>query len=145
METIIERIIATTYHICGIGASIIAIYLFLFKRETISSAFKLLINYSKQLTLSDLKSKFERLNDFDANDEKQKVEVINILHEIEGQINGNISLKQEFSEVLKKVNSYTSLKKKITEPIKRSLISELRENLRNLDIQNFNGIINKKQ
>lgn len=145
MTTLIERIIATISDVFAIAASSIAVYLFLFKKEQISSAFSLLINYSKQLTLTDLKAKFERLNDYNANDEKQREEVINILHEIEGQINGNKNLKQEFNDVLKKVVSYTTSKKEISEPHKRSLVSELRENLRNIDIENYNGLISKKK
>ncbi len=143
MTTLFERIIATISDVFAFLASLIAVYLFLFKREKISSAFNLLINYSKQLTLTDLKAKFERLNDYNANDEKQKDEVINILHEIEGQINGNKILKEEFGDVLKKVSSFTGAKKEITEPYKRSLVSELRENLRNIDIENYNGLIGK--
>jgi len=145
MTTLFERIIDTLSDVFALLASVIAVYLFLFKRDKISSAFNLLINYSKQLTLTDLKAKFERLNDYNANDEKQKVEVINILHEIEGQINGNRVLKEEFGGVLKKVSSITSAKKEITEPYKRSLVSELRENLRNIDIENYNGLIGKKK
>ena len=144
MTTLIERIIATISDVFAFAASLIAVYLFLFKREKISTAFNLLINYSKQLTLTDLKAKFERLNDYNANDEKQKEEVINILHEIEGQLNGNKNLKEDFSDVLKKVTSFTTAKKEITEPYKRSLVSELRENLRNIDVENYNGIIGKK-
>lgn len=144
MTTLLERIIASISDIFAFLASLIAIYLFLFKRDKISTAFNLLISYSKQLTLTDLKSKIERLNDYNASDEKQKNEVINILHEIEGQLNGNKNLKNEFSEVLKKVTSFTTSKKEISEPYKRSLVSELRENLRNIDVENYNGIITKK-
>lgn len=143
MIDIIERIISFLADIFSILAASIAAYLFLFKKEQISSAFNLLINYSKQLTLTDLKAKFERLNDYNANDDKQKEEVINILHEIEGQLNGNSKLKEEFKVVLKKVNSFTNGKKGITEPHKRSLVSELRENLRNIDIKNYNGVTKK--
>ena len=40
-------------------------------------------------------------------DPTQKEEVINILHEIEGQLNGNSKLKEEFKLVLKKkYNTY---------------------------------------
>ena len=144
MTTLFERILAITTNMFVIGASSIAIYLFIVKRNTIASAFRLLLNYSKQLTLSDLKGKLERLNNFNASDEKQQGEVLNILHEIEGQIIGNKALKEEFSEFLKKLSSYTSSKKEITEPKKRSLVSELRENLRSLDIDNYNGIVRKK-
>ena len=141
--TLFERILSVVSNFFAISASAIAVYLFLFKRDTISSAFRLLLNYSKQLTLSDLMGKLDRLNDFNATDDNQRVEVVNILHEVEGQILGNKSLKEEFPDFLKKLNGYTSGKKEISEPLKRSLVSELRENLRNLDVNNFKGINSK--
>lgn len=144
MTTLLERIIASVSDLLALFASLIAIYLFLFKKDKILTAFNLLINYSRQLTLTELKSKIERLNDYNANDEKQKDEVLNILHEIEGQLNGNKTLKTEFIGVLKKVSTYTSARKEISEAYKRSLVSELRENLRNIDIDNYNEIITKK-
>ena len=73
-------------------ASGIAVYIFLINKEKLSTAINLLLNYSKQLTLSELKFKIERLNDFTTNDADQKKEVINILSEIEGQIIGNKKL-----------------------------------------------------
>ena len=144
MITTIERIISAAQNIFSICGYLIALYLYFFKKDEISTAFNTLLNYSKQLSLTDLKSKFERLNDYNANDEKQKEEVINILHEIEGQLNGNVKLKGEFKTVLKKVNSFTNSKKEISEAYKRSLVNELRENLRNIDIETYNGITNKK-
>ena len=145
MNTLFERFISTASDLVTLIASSIAIFLFLFKREPIISALKVLINYSKQLTLTDLKSKIDRLNDHNANDEKQIEEVINILHEIEGQINGNKNLKVEFVDFLKKIITFTSGKKLITEPLKRSLVHELRELLRNINIENSLSLTNKKK
>ena len=53
-------------------ASGIAVYIFLINKEKLSTAINLLLNYSKQLTLSELKFKIERLNDFTTNDADQK-------------------------------------------------------------------------
>ena len=125
----------------GIAASI-AIFVFFFNRDKIKNALNILINYSYQLTLSELKYKIERLNDYNASDQAQKLEVINILNEIEGQINGNKSLKLKLSEQLNKISNFVDNVKSITEPKKRSLVSELRESIRHLDISNFNKIIN---
>jgi hypothetical protein len=124
-------------NILTIFASSIAIYIFIFNREKISSALNFILNYSTQLTLTDLKFKIERLNDFNAGNSDQRSEVINILHEIEGQILGNSLLKEKLNEQLQKIESFTQSPKSITEPRKRSLVSELRESVRNMDVNNF--------
>jgi hypothetical protein len=138
MVEIIEKIIDLTAKGTTIIASSIAIGIFIFKRKAISSALRLLLNYTRQLTLSDLKAKLERLNDFNASDSKQVEEVINIFNEIEGQIIGNKVLKNELKEVLDGIHLITSRQKEITEATKRSLVSQLRENIRGLDAHNFN-------
>ncbi len=126
-------------------ASSIAIYIFFFNREKISSAINFILSYSNQLTLSELKWKIEKLNDFTVNDNVQKLEVINILHEIEGQIIGNKVLNEKLSEQLQKVKGFTSNTKSLTEPKKRSLVSELRESIRNIDASNYGNLINKEK
>ncbi|MBA7519519.1 hypothetical protein ES705_11598 [subsurface metagenome] len=122
-------------------ASGIAIYIFFFKRTKISSAINLLLNFSNQLSLSDLKSKIERLNDFNANEPTHKENVINILSEIQGHIIGNKILKEHFNDILVKINRYTGNTKDFSEPIKRSLISEIRETIRNIDVSNYKIVI----
>jgi hypothetical protein len=122
-------------------ASTIAIYLFTFRRGKVISAINFILNYSHQLTLADLKYKIERLNDYSVNDILQKDEVINILFEIEGQINGSEILKIKLSVQLKKILNFTNNIKLLSEPKKRSLVSELRESLRHLDISNYNNLI----
>ena len=100
-----------------------------------------MLNYSTQLTLSELKSKLERLNHYNANVTEQKEEVINILHEINGQVKGNSLLKDNLSEVMANVNKYINKPKQLTEPRKRSLVHELRESIRNLDIVSYNKLV----
>lgn len=125
-----------------IFASGIALYVFFFNREKISTAINFILNYSNQLTLTDLKFKIERLNDYNTNELAQKAEVVNILHEIEGQILGNRNLKEKLKEQLDKIINFTSNPRLLTEPKKRSLVSELKESLRNIDVANYNNIIN---
>lgn len=139
---------ATIYQITSFISAIfsgtaagIAIYLFLFKRKSISSIFHLLLNYSFQISLTELKIKLERLNDLSVNDEKQREEVINIFNEITGQIRGNSVLIEKCEIILEKISNYAENPKGLTEPIKRNIVSELRENLRNIDIQRYNEII----
>lgn len=130
-------------NIFTIIASGIAIYIFIFNREKINSALNFILNYSTQLTLTDLKFKVERLNDFNAGDSSQKEEVINILHEIEGQILGNSFLKEKLNNQLQKIENFTQNPKSISEPRKRSLVSELRESIRNMDVNNFTNSNNQ--
>ena len=84
-------------------------------------------------------------SNINANDQTQKVEVINILFEIEGQINGSKILKAGLNDQLSKILVFTNNVKLLTEPKKRSLVSELRESIRSLDISNLNTLMNNKE
>jgi len=128
-------------NIFTVFASGIAIYLFLFKRKTISSVFDLLINYTYQLSLSEVKEKIERLNEYNAKDPQQSEKIINIFNEIIGQIRGNEKLKHHFSELLVHIEALVSDKRKLTEPRKRAAVSELRERLRHLNVQNIDNLV----
>lgn len=124
-----------------IVASGIAIYLFIFKRKSISTTIKLLLNYSSQITLSELRAKIDRLNNFNSNEPSDKTEIICLLNEIIGQIKGNKILKNKYSDILKKITQYTNQPEKLDEPKKRSITAELRERLRNLDIKGIDELL----
>jgi hypothetical protein len=124
-------------------ASGIAICVFIFNRDKIKTAFNSILSYSYQITLADLRYKIEKLNDFNANIPEQKVEVINLLHEIEGHILGNNFLKDKLADQLKKINNFTRYPNRLLEPPKRSLVWELKESVRNLDMSNFGNSITK--
>ena len=128
-------------NIFTIIASGIAIYLFVFKRDAVKSVFKVLTNYSYQISLSELKIKLERLNELSVNDQSQSDEIINIFNEIVGQIRGNVMLKNKCEIILKKLTRYAETPRILTEPKKRSIISELREKLRHIDIQNIDELM----
>lgn len=138
---IILKILTALADAFAIIASGIAIYLFIAKREVISSALRVLLNFSSQMTLAELKAKLERLNDLSANDPGQSDEVINILNEILGQIRGSKHLSKQFHEVIPKVAAIAEGKRRISEPKKRALVSELRERLRNVDVNNYADLI----
>lgn len=126
-----------TANLLTVIASAIAIIIYFTNKDKIASAFNFILNYSNQLTLSELKYKIERLNDYHASKEDHNAEIINILHDIEGQIFGNKFLNDKLNTQLTKLSLYTSKNKPITEPKKRSLVSELRESVRTLDVSNF--------
>lgn len=124
-----------------IFASAIAIYLFVAKRKSISSVFQLLVNYGYQLSLSEIKEKLEKLNDYNAKDPEQSEQIVNILHEIIGQIRGNNKLSKHFSTLLSELENLVSDRRRLTEPRKRAVVSELRERLRHLNISNIDDLV----
>lgn len=129
-------------NIMTIVVSFIGIYIYIKKRKEIASMFITLMNYSYQLSLSELNHKLEKLSDYNADEsEEQKRIIINILHEIMGQIRGNDKLSKHLSEVITKIEKAVSGQSKLTEPIKRILACELRERLRLLNVDNIDDMI----
>jgi len=128
-------------NIFTIIASGIAIYIFYAKRKEISSVFDLLINYTYQLSLSEVKEKIERLNEYNAKDPEQCESIVNIFNEIIGQIRGNEKMKSHFSELLQAMELLAADKRRLTEPKKRAIVSELRERLRHLNIKSIDNLV----
>lgn len=125
----------------GVAASI-AIYLFITKRKTITSFFNSLLNYSIQISLTELRNKLDILNSLDADDDEQKTEVINILNDIKGQIRGNPVLNKKCNIDI--ISKYADNPINLTNPLKRGIVSELRENLRIIEFQQYSEIIGHK-
>jgi predicted PurR-regulated permease PerM len=140
LEDII-KLVTILSNIFTIIASSIAIYIFITKRETISTVFNLLINYTFQLSLSEIKEKLEKLNEYNAKNAEDNEKVINILNEIVGQIKGNDKLRKHFQELLSEVDVFASGRKKLNEFKKRALVSELRERLRHLNVRNIDKLV----
>lgn len=120
-------------------ASGIAIYLFFWKGKAISGIFRILLNYSFQITLSELNGKLDRLNDINASEDKEKA--INVFHEIIGQIRGNRRLRVQCADVLKKIEAISANSKRLKDAQKRSIICELRENIRHINIENIDDLM----
>ncbi|PCJ53570.1 MAG: hypothetical protein COA79_22675 [Planctomycetota bacterium] len=141
METFI-KLVQVVSGLLTVGSSGIVIYLFIFQKNKIKSVFDLLLNYSFHLTLSELKEKLERLNELRVSDKDGQDAIVNVLSEIAGQIKGNEKLCANFQEILTTIESLID-KRRLTEARKRSLVSELREKLRTLNIDNIdilNGV-----
>ena len=132
-------------NIVTVVASGIAIYLFITKWKSISSIFSLLINYTFQLTLSELKEKLEKLNEYNAKEPENYDNIVNIFNEIVGQIRGNNRLKSYFSEQITTIEKLISNRKNLTEPKKRSIIFEIREKLRDLNMENIHDLVGEKR
>jgi len=124
-------------------ASAIAIYLFVAKREVISAALKVLLSYSTQLTLAELRAKLDQLNDYRVDSDHD--EIVNVLHDIAGQLRGNPRLSPYFGEIIDRISKVTVGKNKLTEPHKRSIVSEIRERVRHADILTIEEISGDKK
>lgn len=140
MLDIIYNIVSFLSNILTIIATGIAIYIYICKRKSIASFFSILLNYSTQISLTELRTKLETLNDLNAEDEKERKEVINILNDIAGQIRGNPILRKK-CKVLEKLTKYADSPENLNEPKKRNIVSELRENIRNIEFQSYGEII----
>lgn len=125
-------------------AAIIVIYIFFSKRKAIASIYSLLVNYSIQISLKELDTKLDKLNEYNADESTHRNNVNNILNEIIGQIRGNPILALKCKLILKKLSEYEENSNILTEPRKRSLISELRETLRNINIQSYDELLGEK-
>lgn len=128
-------------NILTIIASTIAIILFWKSRKKISNALNAIINYSNQITLTELRFKIQKAQGLNANIGEEKEEILNILHDIAGQILGSSVLKRHLDELRIKIEEYNSDPKLLNEATKRRLLSELNETLRHVDLSNYNDII----
>ena len=83
----------------------------------------------------------DRLNDLTVDEPTDKIEIINIFNEIVGQLRGNKKLAVECSGCLKKLSTLAESPEELSEPRKRSIISQLRESLRHIDIKSFDDLM----
>lgn len=124
-----------------IAASLVALTVYFSNRDKITSAINVLLSYSNQVALSDLRQKIERMNDYNVGDPAGKTEILNLLHEIDGHINGNLQLKEKLFDQKNKLNMFTSNPRLLNEQLKRSLVSELKESLRSIDLSNYSEVL----
>ncbi|MFL9976057.1 hypothetical protein [Paraburkholderia graminis] len=132
-------LLAAAANIFTVLASGLAIYVFLLNRKKLAAALDLLLSYSFQTTLGELKEKVERLNEYNANEPDDVPEIRNILHEISGQIRGNGRLTAKIPRLAEKIDKLANAKR-IAETSKRSIVSETREQLKNIQITNIETI-----
>jgi hypothetical protein len=117
-----------------IAASGLAIYLFIAKRKEVGAILNVLAATANQGSMADLKAKLDRLNDLNATDTEHRTEVVNICHEVCGHIDGNPAFAKSFSAISERIkDAVTNKRKPISEPLKRALVSELRESMRHFN------------
>lgn len=117
-------------------ASGIAIWVFLRKGKEISAAFALLLNWTFQTTLADLRGKLDRLNEYNANEAADHAEIRNIVHEIAGQVRGNGRLRRSAPELALRLETFAA-RPRLAEPAKRAMVAEVREVLRNIQVNSM--------
>lgn len=112
------------------SAALLALFLFWFKRKELGQALRLLMNHALQLSLTELISKLDRLNELDGSRDSDRGEILNILGDISGHIRGSQHLKMSCSASLRKISRILNKKEALEEPTKRSIVSELRSTIR---------------
>lgn len=126
-------VLAAVANAATLVATILAIYLFLANRHKLSAALQLLLNFAFLSSLGELKEKLERLNEYNCGDQEDILEIRNIFNEIAGQIKGNRRLSGPLAQITLKIETFASAKR-LFEPSKRALTSELREQLRHIQV-----------
>jgi DNA-binding GntR family transcriptional regulator len=101
----------------------------------------MLVNFSFQTTLGELREKLERLNEYHADDALGNQEIVNIFHELHGQICGNARVLAAMPELADKLEKMLKSAKPIAEPRKRAMVSELREVLKNLNVGSIENYV----
>lgn len=147
-ENILEhalRILSSASDFFTVVASSLAIGIFIANRKDISAIFNILLNYTYQLTISELKEKLEKLNDYNADDPTGKEKIMHILNEILGQIKGNDKIDHHLNSLVKEIEKFNQNNTRLNERRKRSFVSELREKLRNLNIKNIDELVGSKK
>lgn len=116
--------------------ALIAVWVFFRKGKEISAAFNLLVNFSFQTTLTDLRGKLDRLNEYTANEPGDLPEIRNILQELAGQVRGNKRLRQSAPELATRLENFAT-RGRLAEPAKRAMVAEVREILRNIQVNSM--------
>ena len=132
-----KEFISVVADLFAITASGIAIYIFLAKGVELRAFLRTISNFVHQSSLAELRQKLERLSELNATDAQQAQEIVNVFHDVCGQIDGNPLLREQFTDFADRTRKATGGKKQITEHQKRALVSELRECLRHLDVATF--------
>ncbi len=111
------------------------------QRDKISAAFSILLGYSLQASLSDLRHWIEKLQESSVEENDPSKKFRTALAYISGKIKGNTILYEHFGDkVLKRLNVMMldlDDEKVVTQTIKMSLCSEIKERLTTLEVKNY--------
>ncbi len=140
----IIKIITLLDSVVSILVGGIALYVYFFKRKYIASLIHILLNFSVQDSITELKIKLDNLNYFNADSNEHRSKVIYIFGDIEGILKGNPILASEFRDIIQILSGYMDNPNSLKETKKRSLISETRGRLDNINIINYVKLLGDK-
>ncbi len=123
----------------GVAAIIVAIT----QRKKISAALAVLLSYSLQASLADLRHWIETLHESSQDDKDKSKKFRSALAHILGKIKGNPTLSKHFGDnMMKRVRvMMTDIDegKQVNETDKISLYSEIKESITTLEVENHNS------
>lgn len=113
--------------IASVAGASLAYALWWKNRDRISAAFDALTYYyGVRVTVSELTAKLDKLSELRADDEGQRQEVIGLLADIHGQLQGNPKLRKACDVSFRKIHELLRDKSKLTFAAQRSVTAELR-------------------
>lgn len=122
----------------------IGIILLITKRKSIDKMFKFITNYSLQNTINELRGKLDLLNAYSADNKRHRNEIITIFHEIDGQIEGNRFIRDNFSDARIKLKEIIENPDDFSDAKKRYLMALFREHLKTLNDEIYNDFMRGK-
>jgi hypothetical protein len=132
--------ISTFSDIVEICVGLTALWVAWTQRDKISTAFSILLGYSLQTSLGDLRHWLERLQEHNIDGTDESSRVRRDLAYIRGKIKGNKVLYTHFGDkILKRVNEMIGdldQRRPVSETSKISLCSEIKERLATLEVEN---------
>lgn len=97
------------------------------------------MNFSYQTTLAELRWKLDKLNEYRVDEPTHIDEIKSLLHDIAGQIRGNTKITDAAPDLVKNLEKFAD--GNMTEPKKRSVVSMVREKIKNISVDNFEDIM----
>jgi len=132
---VVEKVLSILADLGTVAASLLAFYLFFVKGSEIRAMLRAVANFAHQSSLGEIRQKLDLIASLRVRDDHE--EIISVFHDVCGQIDGNPKLKEHFELLTKRVRKQAGGRQDLTEPQKRSLVSELREKLRHSDVSNI--------
>lgn len=130
-----EKVLSILADLGTVAASLLAFYLFFAKGSEIRAMLRAVANFAHQSSLGEIRQKLDLIASLRVRDDQE--EIISVFHDVCGQIDGNPKLREHFEVLTRRVRKQAGGRQDLTEPQKRSLVSELREKLRHSDVSNI--------
>lgn len=140
-----ENFLSGASNIVTIVSGSLALYIYFFKKDIITNFFSTMMTFALQTTLKELFDNLDNLKKTNAESTEGKRTALHILCDIEGQLSGNQVLSASMSSTIAKLKPFTNRKKELDEGRKLSLVSEIKENLRTLQVTEISKLGGKNE